>query len=269
MVTLPNGEIASASYDSTVRIWNLTSRTTRLILSHPSIVYALAVLKNGDLCTSNDNSIRIWNTTDGTNKKIISGIINRIQSLAIFQNGDIAVGGNGYNPNPIIKIIDINTWAVKANLIGVSGTMYGLVVLKNGDLASGCDANFINIWNLTSSTPRVLLYTGGGGVYCVNSLQSGDLLVGTYDKSIRLVDQNSGALNKMYTVFSAPVTSLAVLPNSDIIGGSDKVIKIVDSNNGTVKAVLNETANVNCLTVLPNGNFVSGLYDGSIKVWSL
>ena len=54
---------------------------------------ALAVLANGDLASaSNDKTIKIWNLSDGSLKKTITGIQNSICALAGHPNGSIISG---------------------------------------------------------------------------------------------------------------------------------------------------------------------------------
>ena len=52
------------------------------------IIFALAVLPNGDLVSgSSDKTIKIWNTQDGTLKKTLTGHTNWINDLiAVDQN---------------------------------------------------------------------------------------------------------------------------------------------------------------------------------------
>ena len=65
---LPDGRLASASDDMTVRIWNLTTGTLDMTLyGHTSIAYSIDVLANGYLVSGGfDYALRVWNTTSGS-----------------------------------------------------------------------------------------------------------------------------------------------------------------------------------------------------------
>ena len=53
LALLPNGDLASASFDQTIIIWN-DGIVKRTLTGHADAVCALVVLKNGDLATGCD-----------------------------------------------------------------------------------------------------------------------------------------------------------------------------------------------------------------------
>ena len=63
LLLLPNGDLASASFDKTIKIWSLKTGCLRATLKgHEATVCALAVLDNLQLVSgSGDNSVRVWN----------------------------------------------------------------------------------------------------------------------------------------------------------------------------------------------------------------
>ncbi len=70
LVLISDGLLASASRDSTVRIWNLTTFTSKFILNgHISgqVVSRLKQINSNLLAScSSDSTIKLWNITDGT-----------------------------------------------------------------------------------------------------------------------------------------------------------------------------------------------------------
>jgi WD40 repeat protein len=68
LATLPNGNLASGSYDSSIKIWNPNTGTlVYTLILHTNTVFALATLQNGNLASSSgDTSICIWNPNTGS-----------------------------------------------------------------------------------------------------------------------------------------------------------------------------------------------------------
>jgi WD40 repeat protein len=66
MVLLPDGRLASGSYDSTIRLWDTyTGETTHVLEGHDSRVNAIALLADGRLASGSiDKTILLWDLTD-------------------------------------------------------------------------------------------------------------------------------------------------------------------------------------------------------------
>ena len=72
---LPDGTLASASDDKTIKIWSTSGTVTRTLTGHTGSVVSLEVLPNGLMAsTSADKSIRLWNITTGLNVGIFPGV---------------------------------------------------------------------------------------------------------------------------------------------------------------------------------------------------
>ena len=95
---LPDGRLASGSYDRTIRIWNLTTGTQNMVLyGHTAAVISLDVLANGYLVSiSDDLTARIWNTTSGSLVRNIT-FTTYFHILRTINANYFAIGGyNGF-----------------------------------------------------------------------------------------------------------------------------------------------------------------------------
>ncbi len=98
VLLLSNGLVASSSLDNTVRIWNLTTNTTRYNLQgHTLPVYGIKQVANDILASgSNDTTVRLWNITSGSLIRNLTGHTDAIlYSVDLFSCSLLASGSIG------------------------------------------------------------------------------------------------------------------------------------------------------------------------------
>ena len=67
VAVLPDGNAISASYDKTLKVWDLKSGQCVMTLQgHTDTVYSVAVLPNGNaISASYDNTLKVWDLKSG------------------------------------------------------------------------------------------------------------------------------------------------------------------------------------------------------------
>jgi WD40 repeat protein len=98
VLLLSNGLVASSSLDNTVRIWNLTTNTTRYTLrGHTLPVFGITQVATDILASgSNDTTIRLWNITSGNLLRNLTGHTDAIiYSVDLFSCSLLASGSIG------------------------------------------------------------------------------------------------------------------------------------------------------------------------------
>jgi WD40 repeat protein len=95
MILLPNGYIASASSDKTVKIWNFEKNILiKTLEGHTEGVSCLALLQDGKIASSaHDKTVKIWDC--GNNHKSINtlyGLIVSVRNLLVLKNGNLISG---------------------------------------------------------------------------------------------------------------------------------------------------------------------------------
>ena len=131
IVVFPSGLfMASASDDTTVIIWNVTSGTAMFTLSnHTAAVFCLTLLSNGYLASGSlDYSIIIWNNNTGALVIKLNGHTGSVNSLAVLSNGYLVSASN----DRTIKLWNANTGAIIATLYNHTNAVNALAVLTNG-----------------------------------------------------------------------------------------------------------------------------------------
>ncbi|KAJ1768870.1 WD repeat protein Lub1 [Coemansia sp. RSA 1813] len=92
LALLPGGNrFASASNDTTVRIWSMDGKCQAVLHGHSSFIYALSVLPDGAIVSGGeDRTARVWK--DGKLAHTIFVPSTSVWDIAALDNGDIACG---------------------------------------------------------------------------------------------------------------------------------------------------------------------------------
>jgi WD40 repeat protein len=287
LCVLPDGRLASGSWDHTIRLWDVnTGAETARLEGHTDPVEALCVLPDGRLASGSKESygkdhttIRLWDVNTGAKTARLEGHSNRaalrgefgnqpgVGALCVLPDGRLASGAY----DGTILLWDVNTGAETARLEGHSGWVAALCVLPNGRLASGShqdDDNTIQLWDVNTGAEIARLegYSGPVGALCV--LPDGRLASGSYDSTIRLWDLNTGAETARLEGHRQ-VLALCVLPDGRLASGSD-TIRLWDVNSDAeTTRIEGHSRSVMALCALPDGRLASGSRDHTIRLWDL
>jgi WD40 repeat protein len=143
-----------------------------------------------------------------------------------------------------------------------------VIVLNNGDLASGGKDKKIIIWDSVTYGIKRWLSGHNGDVSALASLSNDDLISGSADTTIKIWNPNFGSVKNTLIGHTGLIRSLALLNNNTLASGSlDQTIKIWDLRYGQLKSTIRANGEVHCLTVLPNGYLASGQTNGEIRIF--
>ena len=114
---LQNGNLASGSWDTSIKIWNPNSgQLITTLYSQADAISSLAVLPNGNLVSGSwDSTIQIWDN-DFTPKLTLNGHISSLDALLVV-SADLLASASAdgkiifWNPNngSLIKIINAHS----------------------------------------------------------------------------------------------------------------------------------------------------------------
>jgi len=154
MIKLRNGKLASASYDTTVKITNIHTGVCEAVLPHNKIVFGLTQLPNDVIVTGGmDSCIRFWDITQEDKEKMLVDKIDHNEqkdccAIAVLSEEEIACGS--YENINIYRIGNKEKLPVRV-IEGHSGLVRDLIVLGDGKtlVSSGYDgAVMISDWKL-------------------------------------------------------------------------------------------------------------------------
>jgi WD40 repeat protein len=266
LILLPNGNIATGSFDHTIRIWDKFSYECLYTLTgHYYAIHSLAVLPNGNIISgSADLTLRAWDYSKGYSC-INTGYrqSNTIHCLLVLSN-DLFVSGSSD-----LKVWDFNTLKCIKVLIGHWRAISCLILMQNGDFITSSWDLTIRIWEPNGyecikvikmeSYPNSILNTAGG------------FMTGLENGSLHYFDQTYNTVKSS----SLPCRVVSLLPLSDclvIVGFEDGTLSVekVDEKGyqpGGVFKALSRT--LYDLVQLPSGDIITGLGEKGIKIWGL
>ncbi|KAI9684565.1 MAG: hypothetical protein M1822_005653 [Bathelium mastoideum] len=145
----PDGtQLASASFDTTVRLWNAHSGTALLTLKgHSENIRAIAFSPCGKqlVSASDDKTVRIWDTCLGTALFTLEGHSECVTCARFSPAGHQIASAADDN---IVRLWDTKSGVTLHVLEGHSGSIYALGFSPDGkQLASASGDKTIRIWN--------------------------------------------------------------------------------------------------------------------------
>ena len=145
LAVLPDGRLASGSWDNTIKLWDPASGSCAATLEgHSASVSALAVLPDGRLASGSwDHTIKLWDPAIGSCAATLEGHSDFVNALAVPPDGCLASGSTDWT----IKLWDLASGSCAATLEGHSSYMNALAVLPDGQLASGSGDHTIKLWD--------------------------------------------------------------------------------------------------------------------------
>lgn len=164
LLQLSDGRLASGAHDKLIKIWNLATQTSELILKgHAHNILSLSEIPDGRLISgSQDHSIKIWNLHSGDCEQTLHGHSGGVTSVIPLSNNDdntwIASASTDYT----IRVWDIETGNCRKVIDEAAG--WRIISLLDGRLASSSFSNpedrSIRIWNDTTGHCEQVFYHG-------------------------------------------------------------------------------------------------------------
>jgi WD40 repeat protein len=280
--------IASASLDTTIKIWNITNGGGEMIKSFKAngSISVLEFMPSQSYLASGgyDAAITIWDMTRLDLAFYLLGHTDRVTTLVSIGGGLEGLLASG-SDDSTVKIWNVLEQKLLFNFVGHTGKITCLTYLGNSLLASGSEDAAIKIWNLTTG---FVSRTFTGHTRRITSLVSlGDALVvtGSEDSTLKIWDfLNTKTAKYTFNHNNASVLSVATLTLGENIllsgyvvsGTVDGAVRVWNSTNGALTHLFDKqtsqghTLNVTRIESLGVDNLIAtGSNDNTIKVWDL
>lgn len=204
----PDGQrLACASFDKTIRIWNLrTHQTEGIITGHSDFIYAVAFGPDGKwlASASKDRSVKLFDTMTGKSLMTLSGMNLDVTAVAIRPDGKELVSA-GFEPALVWWSTEAG--AQRSGGVEASGgqrirtqgghgaTVHELCFAPDGKLLASASADgTVRLWNGLNGSP-VQTISIGSVQYAVAWRGDGQqIAAGGFDGVVRLYDLKSARL---------------------------------------------------------------------------
>ena len=233
---LPNGNLISGSFDSSMVIWNLTSGEKvfdwPINTAHTSAIFAFEVIDDLTVASaSRDSYIKFWNFLNGSQTKYIKDSAG-VSTLLRLQNGSLISGDDSAVGN--IRIWELENGTLLNTLKGHTNRINALEMITNEVLASGSQDGWVILWNLL----------------------------------------NGQQINKLTRTPASEVWSLKKLCDNSIASGySDHYIYVWSATNQTTSPSIiypkDHLNIVEALDLLNENTLLSGSLDAKIDFWNI
>ena len=109
----PNGKmLASASWDQTVRLWNVnTGRLLHTLTGHTNDIMSVAFSPDGNTLASGswDGTIRLWNPRNGKLKRTVTEHAGGVASVAFSPDGNTLASGSAGPYDSLVEYYNMET----------------------------------------------------------------------------------------------------------------------------------------------------------------
>ncbi|USP79361.1 uncharacterized protein yc1106_06635 [Curvularia clavata] len=268
-----SSQLASASYDCTIKIWDTSSGTClQTLKGHINNVMSVAFSHDSSrlASASSDKTIKIWDLSSKTCLHTLKGHSSTISSVAFSHDSSQLASASS---DKTVKIWDASSGTRLRTFKGHSSTI-SLVAFSHdsNQLASASYDRTIKIWNTSSS---ICLQTLKGHSNWVNSLafshDSSRLASASSDRTAKIWDTSSGTCLQTLKGHINNIMSVAFSHDSSRLASasSDKTIKIWDLSSKTCLHTLKgHSSTISSVAFSHDSSqLASASSDKTVKIW--
>jgi WD40 repeat protein len=269
---LKSNKLASASFDRTIKIWDLNNcENLQTLTGHSDSVECLLTLRDGRLLSgSADSTICVWDGYTGEFKQTMTLKQGPSAGITYFSLYELR-SGNIASSSSNIHIWDLRNGQCILTLRNLfNSTVFAVIELTNGQLASSSSDKSIMLWDMERHNCLKILNGHTSWVHPLLQLKDSRLASGSGDKTIRIWDTSSFNCVSVLKGHTEAVFSLIQLRDGGLLSGSeDTSIRLWDIERSICLKVMN----VHKLTVfsmieMDDDRIVSSSGDYTIKIWN-
>jgi hypothetical protein len=244
----PNGcRVVSASYDKTLRVWDLEKGGTILTLQgHTNAVTAVALSPDSCRVISGceDKTLRVWDLEKGETIRTLQGHTSAVAALASTPDGRRVVSGSW---DKTLRVWDLETGETIRTLQGHIDAVTAVALTPDGcRVVSGSWDKTLRVWDLETGETIRTLQGHTNAVTAVALSRDGRRIVScSEDNTLRVWDLETGETIRTLQGHINAVTAVALTPDScRVVSGSwDNTLRVWDLETGeTIRTLQGHTS---------------------------
>ncbi|MEO1672743.1 MAG: AAA-like domain-containing protein, partial [Cyanobacteria bacterium J06631_2] len=217
--------LATASSDTTVKIWQRNGRLRQTLTGHQDSVIDVVYSPQADILAtaSEDNTVKLWNNK-GKLINTFSGHRGSVHRVVFNPQGDLIASAS--------EDKTVRLWNLEGKLVNVLAghkkEVLALAFSPDGQtIATGDRSGTVRLWNLAGRKLREIK-AHSLPVRGIDFSPNGQQLVTGGDDQVAKIWRSNGTLIRVLSGYDAPVTGVEFSPDGQLIGTSswDKSIKL-------------------------------------------
>ncbi|KAH7309928.1 NACHT and WD40 domain protein, partial [Stachybotrys elegans] len=265
--------VASASRDSTVRLWDAATGAHRHILEgHTDLVRVVAFSPDGQVVASasDDETVRLWDAATGAHRQTLKGHTDWVRALAFSPDGQVVASASSDNT---VRLWDAATGAHRQTFEGHTDWVRALAFSPDGQVvASASSDKTVRLWDAATGAHRQTLKGHNDQVNAVAfSPDSQVVASASDDKTVRLWDAIIGAHRQTLEGHNSSVNAVVFSPDSQVVASasSDSTIRLWDVATGVHRQTLEgHNSSVNAVAFSPDGQVIASASDDkTVRLW--
>ncbi|CAD5947149.1 putative WD repeat-containing protein slr0143 [Planktothrix tepida] len=267
--------IASASFDSTVKLWKRNQHLLKPLYDHKDTIGNLASSSDGQLfaTVSEDNTLKLWHT-DGRLWQTVEQPQSSFRAVVFSPDSRLMVTGS---INYTVQLWDVsNRDQSPVKLLrtfkGHQGAIYGLAISPDGKMiASGGDDKTIKIWNLEGKLLHSINAHKERIWGLAFSADSQLLASASQDGTVKLWHAD-GTLAKTLTQQKSGCEGVAFNPQGNLIASTcqDRTLKLWKIDGILVKTIDTDSKDLTKIAFSPDGQIIAaGSLNHQVILWNV
>ncbi|HEX2574543.1 MAG TPA: protein kinase [Polyangia bacterium] len=261
------GQVAVASWDGLLWLWNTRTGAARSLRGHQESVTAVAFSPDGRRVASAslDLTVRLWDVARGTSR-VLRGHEDKILEVIFSPDGrQLASAGI----DGLVYLWDASTGEGRA-LRGRPGEIRSIAFSPDGrQLVSADPDGRVRLWEVTTGQSRVLVGHTALIRRVVLSRDGRTLATASEDGTTRLWDVATGE-NRWTLRHTAPFWSVALSPDGQRLAAAEDGgrLRLCEIGTRSCRSLTGHHKRVEALDFSPDGRQVaSGSHDGTVRLW--